>query len=150
MTARPRIGNAAARNLFLARHMLAGDPRPKQSAADLLTLVERLGFVQLDSINTVARAHDMILFARNQTYRPAHLKRLLERDRALFENWTHDASVIPSRFFPLWQARFERERERLAARWRDWHQQDFEGYLDHVRARIAQPTPPAGPPCLTR
>ena len=65
----PRIGNRAARNLFLARHALADDPRPRQTRADLLALIERLGFVQIDSINTVARAHDMILFARRS--RPA-------------------------------------------------------------------------------
>ncbi len=54
----------------------------------------------MDSIYSVARAHDMILFSRNQTYRPNHLKRLLEKDRDLFENWTHDAAIIPTKFFP--------------------------------------------------
>ncbi len=100
---RPVIDNQSARNLFLARHALSENPRQKQSCADLLSLIERIGFVQVDSINTVARAHDMILFARNQTYRPNRLKRLLEKDRDLFENWTHDAAIIPTRFFPYWR-----------------------------------------------
>ena len=73
---RPVIDNRSARNLFLARHGLSENPRQMQSRADLLSLIERIGFVQVDSINTVARAHDMILFARNQTYRPNHLKAL--------------------------------------------------------------------------
>ena len=63
---RPVIDNRSARNVFLARHALSENPRQKQSRADLLSLIERIGFVQVDSINTVARAHDMILFARNQ------------------------------------------------------------------------------------
>ncbi|HSF96019.1 MAG TPA: crosslink repair DNA glycosylase YcaQ family protein, partial [Thermohalobaculum sp.] len=137
MTARPVIGNAAARSLFLARHALGDDPRRKQSAADLLALIERIGFVQVDSINTVARAHDMILFARNQTYRPANLARLLERDRALFENWTHDAAIIPSRFFPYWRPRFARSAERIRQRWSGWHRPGFIEMLDEIRAHVA-------------
>ncbi len=45
---------------FLQRHALSENPRQKQSRADLLYLIERIGFVQVDSINTVARAHDMM------------------------------------------------------------------------------------------
>jgi len=132
------IDNRSARHLFLARHGLADDPRPKQSRAGLLALIERIGFVQVDSINTVARAHDMILFARNQTYRPDDLRRLVERDRELFENWTHDASIIPSRFFPWWQPRFARDAERIRRRWTDWHRPGFLEMLDHIRDHVGR------------
>jgi uncharacterized protein YcaQ len=134
----PVIDNRSARNLFLARHLLSDDPRRKQSPADLLSLIEQLGFVQVDSINTVARAHDMILFARNQTYRPDHLKRLLEKDRYLFENWTHDAAIIPTRFFPYWQPRFARNAGQIKERWSDWHRPDFVEMLDDILAHICQ------------
>jgi uncharacterized protein YcaQ len=103
----------------------------------LLALIERIGFVQVDSVNVVARAHHMILFARNQTYRPALLQRLLEREVRLFENWTHDAAIIPTRFYPYWQVRFERDQARLASRYRqrfDGHHEDrVEAMLAHVR-----------------
>ena len=138
MTTRPLIPNDQARNLFLARHGLADDPRPQQSPSDLLALIERIGFVQLDSINTVARAHDMILFARNQTYRPAHLRRLIERDRSLFENWTHDASIIPTRFFPYWQPRFRRDAAKIRERWTEWRREGFMEMLDQIRAHVAE------------
>jgi uncharacterized protein YcaQ len=97
-----------------------------------------MGFVQVDSVNVVARAHHMILFARNQTYRPALLQRLLEREARLFENWTHDAAIIPTRFYRYWQVRFERDRARLAQRYRRWfeeHHDDgrIETMLDHIR-----------------
>ncbi len=141
MAAVPRIPNAQARNLFLARHALADDPRPRQTAADLLALIERLGFVQVDSINTVARAHDMILFARNQTYRPAQLKRLIEQDRALFENWTHDAAIIPTRFFPYWRPRFARSESRIRARWTGWHRPGFLEMLDEVVSHVERRGP---------
>ena len=83
----------------------------------MLALIGRLGFVQIDSIQYVERAHHMILFARNQTYRKRDLVKLLETDRALFENFTHDASVIPVAFFPWWRRAMADGAERLGQRW---------------------------------
>ncbi len=134
---RPVIGNAEARRLLLAAQGLSRPRNRKLTAGGLLDLVTQLGYVQVDSINTVERAHHLILFARNRTYRPSQLARLLERDASLFENWTHDAAVIPTRFYPYWRSRFAREREALRERWRNWHSGDFEGklgeVLDHIR-----------------
>lgn len=130
------IPNAAARRLFLHLQGLSGPPNRKLARAGLLGLVERLGFVQVDSINTVERAHHMILFARNQTYAKGDLVRLLERERALFENWTHDASIIPTAFYPWWERRFARDAARLRARWRHWHSGEFEHMLDDILAHL--------------
>lgn len=135
---RPVLSNTDARRLFLDRHALLEPPTGPAKGEDLLTLIRRLGFVQVDSINTVERAHHMILWSRRQSYRPKHLKPHLERDRTLFEHWTHDAAVIPSEYFPYWKRRFARDTERLKARWGDWHGTAFhdkvEDVLAHVRA----------------
>jgi len=135
------IPNAQARRLFLDAQGLARPPRRRLDHAGLLRLIDELGFVQVDSINTVERAHHMILVARNQTYRPAQLRRLLERDASLFENWTHDASVIPSRFYPYWQPRFDRERARLIERWRKWRRRGFEEVIASVREQVREQGP---------
>ncbi len=133
----PRLDNRAARRLFLDRHALSEPPAGAAHGADLLDLIRRLGFVQLDSINTVARAHDLILYARRPRYRPAALKRLHERDRALFEHWTHDASIIPMEFYPWWKMRMRRDADQLIGRWRNWQREGFEAQfqsvLDHIR-----------------
>ena len=136
--ATPHIDVTMARRILLQRQQLADNPRAALNQPGLLALIERLGFVQIDSISTVERAHHMILFARNSTYRPEMLQGLLERDRSLFENWTHDASVIPSRFFPAWRRRFLRDGPAILARWRKWREEGFEvrfdEVLDHIRA----------------
>lgn len=137
----PVISNRAARRLLLAVHGLSDDPTRRLDDDGLVALIERLGFVQVDSINTVARAHHHILFSRSQTYRPAQLTRMIESEAALFENWTHDAAVIPSRFYPYWRHRFARDRDRLAARWRKWGRTDFERYLGRVVRRIRREGP---------
>jgi uncharacterized protein YcaQ len=131
-----KIDNRTARALFLSTHGLSHTPRKKLSEQELLARIDEIGFVQVDSINTVARAHHMILFARNETYRPKQLTSLLEHHRELFENWTHDASIIPSRFFPFWRVRFERERSRLSERWKKWRREGFEELFEDTLAHI--------------
>lgn len=131
------LSNAAARRVFLDRHALSDAPRGLAQGADLLALITRLGFVQLDSINTVARAHDLILFARKPRYRPKSLKLLYERDRALFEHWTHDAAVVPMAFYPYWHLRRQRDADVLKSRWissrRDGFEAQFQTVLDMIR-----------------
>ncbi|WP_195819541.1 winged helix-turn-helix domain-containing protein [Roseobacter sp. MH60115] len=135
------LSNKAARRLFLERHGLSEAPQGEAHGAALLSLIERLGFVQLDSINTVARAHDLILFARRPRYRPKALKRLYEQDRALFEHWTHDAAVIPMGYYRWWQLRRERDAEKLRGQWRDWRRDGFEAQFQTVLDQIRDQGP---------
>lgn len=130
------LDNASARQLFLDRHALSEQPVGPAKGADLLALIERLGFVQLDSINTLARAHDLILFSRRPTYRPKALKLLYERDRQLFEHWTHDAAVIPMAFYRQWQLRRERDAARLREKWSQWRRDGFEAQFQPVLEQI--------------
>ena len=137
----PVIDNPSARRLFMDRHGLSEPPVGRLDRQGLLDLIDRIGFVQVDSIRAVERAHDMILFARNRNYRPRHLKTLLERDRSVFENWTHDASIIPTRFYPYWRERFRREEERLRERWTRWGREGFQDQLEDVVGRIRDTGP---------
>jgi uncharacterized protein YcaQ len=133
---RPVLANRPARHLFLDRHALSERPSGPARGAALAGLIDRLGFVQVDSINTVARAHDMILWSRRQTYRPEALKHLLERDRALFEHWTHDAAILPVALFPHWRHRFDRDAERLRANWQRWFRGGYAAQFDTILRRI--------------
>lgn len=133
-----RLHNLAARRIFLDRHALLETPQGPANSAALSELITRLGFVQLDSINTVARAHDLILFARKPRYRTDDLKRFYERDKGLFEHWTHDAAIIPISFYPQWQMRRTRDVATLRKQWRSWRREGFEEQLqtviEHIRS----------------
>lgn len=131
-----QLDNRTARRLFMDRHALIETPTGAATGAALLKLITRLGFVQLDSINTVARAHDMILYSRRPSYRSANLKQLYEGDRALFEHWTHDAAVIPMQFYPHWHLRFQRDAALLKKRYRNWHRDGFEEQFKIVLQQI--------------
>ena len=116
MTSRERahelIPAAVARRLLLAGCSLDRAPA-RATKARVIALVRELGFVQVDSINSVERAHHLILHARLEGYQPAQLAHHTEHSRHLFEHWTHDASVIRSDWLPWWTHRFERSRARL-------------------------------------
>ncbi|MFK7761826.1 MAG: winged helix-turn-helix domain-containing protein [Roseobacter sp.] len=140
-----RLSNQEARRLFLDRHALLEAPSGGGTGQALLGVIERLGFVQLDSINTVARAHDLILFSRRPRYRPHALKALYEKDRALFEHWTHDAAVVPMAYYPWWQLRRQRDAEKLRRQWRNWRRDGFETQFQTVLDQIRD----NGPVCTS-
>ncbi|MCF3643286.1 winged helix-turn-helix domain-containing protein [Rhizobium sp. TRM95111] len=131
------LTNTEARRIFLLKQGLAGHPGRALGKAGLLDLIHDIGFVQVDSIATVERAHHQILFSRNQTYRREDLAALLEKDGELFENWTHDASIIPSSFYRYWKHKFRREEASIVERWRKWRGEGFEAAFDETYARIA-------------
>lgn len=106
-----KISNRDARRLWLDAQGLA---TPPVGELDVLPIVRRLGFVQLDTIRVVSRAHHHIIWSRNQHYREPMLNRLLAEDRSVFEHYTHDASILPTEFYPMWQRQFRRMREKLS------------------------------------
>lgn len=113
MQAALRISNKQARWLWLASQGLSDTPT---GPLDVYGLIEQLGFVQLDTIQTVSRAHHHILWSRNQNYREKMLNPLLAKDRLIFEHFTHDASVIPMKALPAWRRQFRRM-EKKANHW---------------------------------
>ncbi|MDK1375725.1 MULTISPECIES: winged helix-turn-helix domain-containing protein [unclassified Sinorhizobium] len=131
-----RLSNRDARRIFLAKQGLSAAPQRALGKEGLLKLIRDLGFVQVDSIATVERAHHQILFSRNQTYRREHLTELLEKDGELFEHWTHDASIIPSAFFIYWKHRFKWESETLRERWLKWRGEGFDDGCEETYERI--------------
>ena len=131
------IDNAAARALFLDRHALTNRSTQALTEADLYALIHKLGFVQLDSVNAVERAHHMILFSRGSGYRRELLHTLHHDHRSLFEHWTHDASLIPMEFYPHWHHRFAAAKARLKhPNWSSRIGDDPAKVISRVRAHI--------------
>ena len=56
--------------------------------------IEHLGYVQIDTISVVERAHHHVLHSRVPGYQPRHLERLLAK-RRVFEYWAHAAAYLP-------------------------------------------------------
>ena len=131
-----KISNRQARWLWLAAQGLAGPPVGR---LDLAAMIHELGFVQLDTIRVVSRAHHHILWSRNQNYREPMLGKLL-KSRGVFEHYTHDASVLPMEFLPHWRRQFRRRAEYIvnAGWWKGMP--DADGRAE-IRARIEREGP---------
>lgn len=138
-----RLTNTDLRRLFLERHALANSPAGPLSRDGLDTLIDRLGFVQVDTISTLEQAHHHILASRATNYRKPLLKHLLEKRRSVFEHWTHDASIIPTRFYPYWKPRFRRMKERIrqAKHWEQRFAGRMADTVKSVRRRVEEHGP---------
>jgi len=98
-----------ARLLALAAQGLDA-PRPRSKArAALLRTVDRLGVLQIDAVNVLARAHFMPLFSRHGSYAAQRLDdAAYGPSRTLFEYWGHQASLLPLSMQPLFRWRMAR------------------------------------------
>ena len=108
-----RISLAAARRLAVAAQGLDGAWEAPPGKAGAAAVVERLGYVQIDTISVVQRAHHHVLWSRCGDYHPDMLHELQAVDRRVFEYWTHAASYVPMR--------------------------DYRWYLPRMRAHAANP-----------
>ena len=71
----------------------------RASSEDVVAAVQRLAWVQLDSISTVERSHRLALTSRVGWYPPGTVSRLLGEGR-LFEHWAHEACLLPIEDYP--------------------------------------------------
>ncbi|MGB0578401.1 MAG: winged helix-turn-helix domain-containing protein [Limisphaerales bacterium] len=126
-----------ARKLNLLSQRL---PSAKKSvggaAAATLAAIEHLGYVQIDTISVIQRAHHHTLWNRHPRYRPSQLEQLLA-DRQVFEYWSHAAAYLPMRDY-----RFSLFRKRALARGEQEHWYDRNPRLEkQVLKRIREEGP---------
>ena len=86
------------------------DPRPtgRVDVRHFRRVVDRIGLVQLDSVNVFSRTHYMPFFSRLGRYERGDLDAWLWRSGEMFEYWGHEASVIPTQRHRLFRFRMDR------------------------------------------
>lgn len=103
------LSSEEARRIAIAAQGLAA-PRP--AAVDgraLRAMIDRLGAIQIDSVNVLARSHYLPAWSRLGCYDRALFDRLSHRaPRAVFEYWGHAASLLPVALQPLLRWRMAR------------------------------------------
>ena len=101
--ARERLSAGAARRIALAAQGLADEPPAERASVDrrhVRRVFRQVGVVQLDSVNVVARAHELTFHARLR-HHDRSLPWRLQADGEVFEYWGHEASLVPVEYQPL-------------------------------------------------
>jgi uncharacterized protein len=105
-----RIGKPLARRIALAAQGF-GEAKPLQPGRrHIARVLDRLGLLQIDSVNVLVRAHYMPLYSRLGPYDPQLLESAAyeRRRRLLFEYWAHEASLVRLDLHPHLRWRMER------------------------------------------
>jgi uncharacterized protein len=145
MTRRTKLSAATARRIALAAQGF-GLPRPEAAlnVGHLKRCIDRLGLLQIDSVNVLARAHYLPLFSRVGAYDSLDLDRIAwgrHSERALFEFWAHEASLLPVSAHPLFRWHMARARAGQAKGQLGKFGRERAAYIEEVRREVADRGP---------
>ena len=116
---REKLSAAAARRIALAAQGFAAARPASGHVGQMQRTIDRLGLLQIDSVNVLIRAHYLPLFSRLGNYASDHLDRIAwgrKSQRGLFEFWAHEASLLPVDTQPLLRWRMQRLREQTSGK----------------------------------
>ncbi|MCZ7533368.1 MAG: winged helix DNA-binding domain-containing protein [Acidimicrobiia bacterium] len=99
-----RISIDAAQRIALGAQGF-GDPLPtgRVDVRHFRRVMNRIGLVQLDSVNVCVRSHYMPFYSRLGPYDQSALDTWLNSSGEHFEYWAHEAAVVPIDRYPLWR-----------------------------------------------
>ncbi|HEX5724317.1 MAG TPA: crosslink repair DNA glycosylase YcaQ family protein [Longimicrobiaceae bacterium] len=130
-----RLTKDAARALMLAAQGLHRTRRPRARKADVLAAIRRMGALQIDTIQVIARSPYLVLWSRLGPYQPRWLDELLA-EGAIFEYWAHEACFLPIEDYPLYRHRML-DPSGMGWKYRpafmEKHREEAERLLAHVR-----------------
>jgi uncharacterized protein YcaQ len=107
----------------------------------VLSTIDTLGLLQIDSVNVVSRSHYLPLFSRLGDYPRALLEDVAwGKKPALVEYWGHEASLMPRELHPLFRWRMDDARTGVGvwkgvAKFLDSHPDLIAKALDEIRQR---------------
>jgi uncharacterized protein YcaQ len=106
------VSPATARRIALAAQGFGRARADAVGTRQLNLAIQRLGLLQLDSVNVLERSHYLPVFARLGAYDKTLLDRLTFAKRAPYrEYWAHEAALIPLEDWPLFRFRMQDYRD---------------------------------------
>lgn len=116
---------------FVLDHQL---PTPKKGKKGVLETIEQLGYVQIDTISVVQRAHHHVLWTRVPNYQADFLSTLVEKDKKVYDYWAHAASFLPMKDYRFSLYR-KWEKTQKDKHWYQKNPQNMAYVLDQIKER---------------
>lgn len=107
--AEKKLSLSEARKIILSSQGLIKSGHFGKGLEGARQAIRHLGYVQIDTISVVERAHHHVLWSRVQDYEPQFLSQLMA-EKSIFEYWSHAAAYLPMDDF-----RFSLPRKQLFA-----------------------------------
>ncbi|MFC2105474.1 DNA glycosylase AlkZ-like family protein, partial [Candidatus Bipolaricaulota bacterium] len=120
---------------IVIRSQLLSNSNPLAGKDGVIQTLQHLGYVQIDTIAVVERAHHHTLWARCPDYDPSSLHDLMAIDRSIFEYWAHAMAFLPMSDYRFYVPRMERHRTSGRAWLSEW-KKEHAHILDQVLNRI--------------
>jgi uncharacterized protein YcaQ len=136
------ISQQTARRLVLHAQLLDGRTRIRKGKAGVAQAITHLGYVQIDTIAVIERAHQHTLWTRVPDYQPEYLHKAHAIERTVFEYWGHAASYLPMSDYRFYTPMMRSFYDPKNAWFRGWGEK-YGNYLDPVRKRITEEGPRA-------
>jgi uncharacterized protein YcaQ len=118
-----------ARRLAIVKQHLAGKKPKNPGPASIMSLMRAIRYVQIDPTNVVAPSHQLVFWSRLGSFKRSDLDRLQLKEKKLFEYWAHQASIVLTEDYPLYQRRmkmFATENTLWSTRLREWMKENSE------------------------
>jgi uncharacterized protein YcaQ len=141
---------ADARKLALHGQLLDGGSPPPGGKEGVAQAIERLGYVQIDTIAVINRAHHHTLWTRCPDYDPEMLHELQAVDRRVFEYWAHAMAVLPISDYRYYIPRMRAGGRKGAHEWRAKHGDVIKAVLERIRSEGALTSKDFEPPPGTK
>ena len=105
MTTRTLTNDQARRIALGAQGFTTPRPTGRVDIRHFRRVLDRVGLLQLDSVNVLERSHYLPMFSRLGPYDRAAFDRWTVSSGELFEYWGHEASLIPVGRYPMFRFR---------------------------------------------
>ena len=126
------------RLVSLAAQDLLHPPTAPAAKCDLLPLIHRLAYLQIDTIHAVRRSQYLVLWSRLGDYNPAWLDEI-HQEGHLFEYYAHALCYLPGEDYPIFRGRMLYD-ERVGKYWQGWADANPE-VIEQVRSVVMENGP---------
>ncbi|MGB1256975.1 MAG: winged helix-turn-helix domain-containing protein [Thiolinea sp.] len=127
------LSPAQARKLVLHSQQLPPGSQKGSALAATQQALDHLGYIQIDTISVIERAHHHTLWTRNPRYTPACLDQLIA-DKTAFEYWSHAAAYLPMRDYRFSLPRKHALKTGQQTHWYQCDERMLRYVMDRIRA----------------
>ena len=118
-----------------------GTGQSERGRSATLNAVKHLGYLQIDTISVIERAHHHILSSRQKDYKPAYLNDLFAKDKKVFEHWAHAVAYMPIEDYRFFLPKMDAFKRPPSGKWQKERYASAKPLFNQILKRILKEGP---------